>query len=120
MCRNMLRRFLRLAVLGTGSSNSVITGARRPLGYQQITVNTAKSLTLPASPTGAALTCNFAIIENQDTAIYVRWRDDGTAPDSTHGCRIPPGGQLQYAGDLAAIQFIGESGSPVINVSVYA
>lgn len=113
-----LRKFL--ALLAVGGSEQVVTGNRRPLGYQQLTMSnsTAAGLTLPTPPAG--YTCNFAVIENQDTSIAVRWRDDGTDPTTTVGMRILAGQQLQYTGDLAAIKFISESGSPKLNVSVYA
>src|SRR5882672_10093349 len=95
-----LRSFLTLAI---GEGEAVITGKRRQLGYQQITLgnSTATALTLPTPPAHSALTSNLALIQNQDTTIYVRWRDDGTDPTTTVGMRLPPGAELDYVGNLA-------------------
>lgn len=85
-----------------------------PLGYQQIGASTlaaATPLTVPAGGAGLAI-----IIP--DTAA-VRWRDDGVAPSATVGMPLAAGAVLEYTGDLLAIQFIAESGSPVLNVSYY-
>jgi len=47
-----------------------------------------------------------------------RYRDDGTAPTASLG--IPAGaGCFAYAGQLSALQFIAQSGSPTIDVSYY-
>ena len=84
------------------------------LGFQQIsaaTLATAVGLTIPAGATVALLSV--------DTA-PVRWRDDGTAPTASIGMPIPSGqAPFQYSGTLANLQFIAESGSPVLNVSYY-
>ena len=113
-----LRKHLTLAAVG--GSQQVVTGNRRPLGYQQLTLDssTAQALTLPTAIPG--YTANFCVIDNQDASVAVRWRDDGTDPTTALGNRIPAGGQFQYAGDLAKIKFIGESATPKLNVSVYA
>jgi len=97
----------------------VVTGTRRPLGYQQIANNTlasAQSLTLPTPPTGAYAL--YAVIQANGGTL--RWRDDGTAPTATVGMLIPSGGELCYAGDLTQIQLIdGGSGTPIADISVY-
>jgi len=81
------------------------------LGYQQITLSGASSLTVPAG-------ANFAIIA-VDTAA-VRWRDDGVAPTASVGMPLSnTGAPLEYSGPLASIQFIAQTGSPVLNVSYY-
>jgi hypothetical protein len=81
------------------------------LGYQQITLSGASSLTVPAG-------ANFAIIAVETAA--VRWRDDGTAPTSSVGMPLSnTGAPLEYSGPLANIQFIAQTGSPVLNVSYY-
>lgn len=85
-----------------------------PLGYQQITAGTLASATSLTVPAGA----NMAMI-GADTA-GVRFRDDGTAPTASVGVLIPAGVALfQYTGNLAALQFIAASGSPVLNISYY-
>lgn len=83
------------------------------VGYQQITsLNSAVGLTVP---TGGA---DVAIIA-ADTAA-VRWRDDGTAPTASIGMPLSnTGSALEYSGSLSKIQFIAQTGSPVLNISYY-
>jgi hypothetical protein len=109
-----------LRLHAVGGSQAVITGNRRPLGYVQATLgtSTAVALTLPTPPTGYS--CNFAIIQNQDATNAVTWRDDGTDPTTTVGMRIPAGGELQYAGDVAKLKLLGAAGTPIINAAIYA
>lgn len=82
------------------------------LGYKQIAVAaTAAGLTVPAGATLAMIKAETA---------DVRWRDDGTAPTAAVG--FPLGASdpvLAYSGSLSAIQFIAQSGSPVLNVAFY-
>ncbi len=111
-----LRKFLRLAI---GESMATVTGYRRPLGYQQITnatLQTAVGFVLPKNPAG--LIPGYAVI--QCTGGVVRWRDDGTGPTATVGMSIPANGELDYCGDVNAIQFIASSGTPILDVSIYA
>lgn len=97
--------------------NSVTYGYRRPVGYKQITsLATAVGLTLPNAPAGTQI--GAAIIQNNTTGT-VRWRDDGTAPTSTVGMLIPAGGELDYFGEMTAIQFVSASGSPILDISYY-
>jgi hypothetical protein len=84
------------------------------IGYQQITsLASATSLTVPTTggPVVWALIC-------AETA-GVRWRDDGPAPTATVGQPLAAGQCFQYAGPLTAIQFIAQTGSPVLDVSYY-
>lgn len=86
------------------------------IDFEQLT-----SLSSAAGLTAATyLHANYALIECDATANKaVRWRDDGTAPTATVGMRLAPGAQLEYDGDLSAIQFIEEAASAKINVSYY-
>lgn len=109
-------RFLRLRIT---DSEAVVTGYRKPLGYQQITSVTlasATNLALPKPPPGYGN--NFAVI--QCNGGVVRWRDDGVSPTASVGMPIPDGGELDYVGDLGSIQFIIASGTPTLDVSIYA
>jgi hypothetical protein len=82
----------------------------RPLGYQQLTPTAATGLTPPAGAAVAVMTA---------TTASVRYRDDGTAPDTTHGVVIPSGvAPFVYNGDLSKIQFISATG--VLDVLYYA
>lgn len=84
-----------------------------PLGFQQLTaaqLATAQHLTVPQ---GASL----AVIQAATGA--VQWRDDNTAPTASIGMTIPAGGELQYNGNLAAIQLILGTAGAVANISYY-
>ena len=96
-------------------------GDMRPLGYQQIlaaALVTATKLTVPA---GAAI----AVITLSVASTAVRYRDDGTAPDATHGVILGVGAAppnyppFTYAGDLANVQFIASTGSPIMDILYY-
>lgn len=82
-----------------------------PLGYQQLTVTTLQTLTVPAG-------ANLAIIRGE--AQTVRWRDDGTAPTASVGMTMlvadPP---LIYSGDLTKLKFIAATAGGIINVNYY-
>jgi hypothetical protein len=121
----LLRKFLTLAV-----NDVVITGIRRALGYQQITVTVAVKMTLPtqtvpgiqAGQSGISqqttqIPCGLAII--QCNGGNVRWRDDGTAPTASVGMTLASGAELDYTGDFANLQFILSSGTPILDISLY-
>lgn len=116
-----LRNFLKLPAVG--GSEQVVTGNRRPLGYEALALNasTAVGLTITApNPGGSGYTYNFVIVQNNHATIHARWRDDGTDPTTTVGMRLPAGAEMQYAGDLAKIRFIAESSEITLDVSKYA
>lgn len=82
-----------------------------PLGYQQLTVTTVQTLTVPPGAT-------LAIIDVEAQA--VRWRDDGVAPTATIGMPIAVSDlALVYSGNLAALQFIAQVAGGIIDVSYY-
>ena len=88
-------------------------------GYEQITVNTSKGLTVPTTaPDGLNAKPVFALIVAEGAA--VRWRDDGVAPTSTVGMPLAVGVPLQYDGDLTKIRFIQQIATGIINVSYYS
>ena len=125
-------------LLGAVRSEASVSAYRRPLGYQQIssgTLASATSLTIPTST--AALNTNvatgapnapplsgtiagYAIIQCEGSSAGVRWRDDGTAPTASVGMILSSGQELDYSGDLTAIQFIVQTGSPALNISYYS
>lgn len=106
--------------VGIGDSMATVTGYRKPLGYQQIgnaaLAAGAVNLTLPTPKPG--FIPGYAIIQCQGGA--VRWRDDAVDPTSTVGMTIPANGELDYCGDLSAIKFISSTGTPIVDVSIYA
>ena len=96
----------------------VVSGTRRPLGYQQIlnaTLQNAVSLTPPTL--GAGQYWLYAVIQANGGTI--RWRDDGVAPTSSVGMVIASGGELLYAGELEKIQLIASTGTPIADISYY-
>ncbi len=117
-----LRKFLVL-----GANEAVITGIRRPLGYQQIlaatlaaaTNITLPTITTPGNPGGSVVMVPPGLAIIQCNGGVVRWRDDGVAPTSTVGMTIPDGGELDYTGDIANIQFIVGSSAPILDIALY-
>jgi hypothetical protein len=81
-----------------------------PVGYQQLTVTTLESLTVPPGAT-----CAMIVPEAQ----AVRWRDDGIAPTASIGMPLAVGALLEYGGRLSALQFIAQTSGGIINVSYY-
>lgn len=118
VCRQICLAAVAVAALVLGShfiqqSAAQITSGQRitPLGYQQITLTgTAQTLTVPAGAAGAYFYVETAA---------ARYRDDGTAPTTSSGMPIPINGTLFYSGNLSGIQFIAQTGSPVLNVLYY-
>jgi hypothetical protein len=89
------------------------------LGYQQITPNSATSLTVPAlAPDGSKQQATFAVFTPEGQT--VRWRDDGTDPTTTVGMPIYVGTSFFYDGDLTKIRFINAVSGGKLNVSYYA
>ncbi len=113
----------------SNANEAVVTGNRRPLGYQQILAAplaaAAVSLTIPTIPNGVN---GVGLVVVQVEGGSVRWRDDGTAPTSTVGMLIGSStgtagdlaGELDYTGEIAKLQFIKSGGTPILNVSYYA
>ena len=87
-----------------------------PISFQQITATTLASATSLTLPTSSTATSALFCVETAN----VRWRDDGTAPTASVGM-VAPYGQAcwLYTGNLAQIQFIASSGSPVLDVTYY-
>jgi hypothetical protein len=82
-----------------------------PLGYVQLTLVGATGL----SPIPQSARAIEVIVEAQG----IRYRDDGVAPTAAIGMPVAVGIAFQYSGNLAAIQFIGQAGGAIINVSFY-
>lgn len=94
------------------------------VGFQQllsstITSASALSSSLLAHPqTGEK--CNAALISAGGSTGAVRWRDDGTAPTSNIGMRLPAGvAPYLYQGDIGRLQFIADAvpGNADVNVT---
>ena len=104
---------------GNGKPNSVYA---TPLGYCQFTAQSSAQLLSAVTPTSTT-TCTpparatWAQITVETAG--VRWRDDGTAPTASIGMPIAAGGVFTYNGNMGAIQFIAQSGSPVVDISFY-
>ena len=87
-------------------------GGYLPLGGAQfaLSVSSATALTVPTGAVWATI-----CVEGQ----AVRYRDDGTNPTASTGMPIASGACIAYAGNLAAIKFIAQTGSPTIDVIYY-
>lgn len=91
------------------------SGIRRvPCGYQQITVTTVQSLTIPSTCQNASL----AVIKAETQAL--RYRDDGVAPTATVGQPIAvTDAPIYYEGTISALQFIAQTSGGVVDVLLY-
>jgi hypothetical protein len=98
----------RLVVNTYGSPGSALT----PLGYSQLTPTSAIGLSAPAG----SLIC---IVQAEGQTI--RYRDDGTAPTTTVGMQILPGGVLTASGaaEIAAVQIIQTATGGLVDLSCY-
>lgn len=118
-----LHQFLTLA-----ANEAVITGIRRALGYQQLSAATLAAatnitlptITTPGVPGGSVVQVVPGLAVIQCNGGVARWRDDGVAPTSTVGMTIPDGGELDYTGDIAKIQFIVSSSAPILDIALYS
>lgn len=92
------------------------SGIRRvPCGFQQLAVDTAKSLTIPAACGGVP---TLAVIRAEAQAL--RYRDDGVAPTTTVGMPIAiTDGPIEYQGTISALQFIAETSGGIVDVLFY-
>ena len=75
-----------------------------------LSVASATGLTTPSGATIAQI-----CVENAN----VRYRDDGTAPTASSGMPVAAGACFAYSGPLSVVQFIAQSGSPILDVSYY-
>jgi hypothetical protein len=113
-----MMKMIALAALALAASTAAFadSGIRRaPCGYQQLAVNTAQSLTVPAACKGGAA---LAVIKAEAQAL--RYRDDGTAPTATVGMPVGVGdAPIQYEGTVTALQFIAQTSGGIVNVLFY-
>jgi hypothetical protein len=79
----------------------------------QATTSSTAALTSGGVPPGA----NTAALAS-DTAA-VRYRDDGAAPTASVGFPISTTCVILYVATLPKVQFIAETGSPVLNIAFY-
>lgn len=111
-------------VAGTGvpagttiiSQVSGTTGGAGVYKTSAATTASSASLTSGGIPTGSTLA-----VVSIETA-NVRWRDDGAAPTASVGMPISAGAApytFMSIGRLSNLQFIAQSGSPVVNVAFY-
>ena len=94
------------------SDTNTFRGPMKPVGFQQIVgLVAATNLTPPANAKYAVFT-----VETQS----VRYRDDGTAPTTVVGMLLAAGAQqIEYTGDLSAIQFIQTAATATLDISYY-
>ena len=96
-----------------GQGTVSIKAYEKPLGYEQVLTAT---LAAPTQLNKPAYT-NIAYVQVEGG--QVRYRDDGVDPTAAIGMLLLDGAVLEYAGDLSALTFIEESGTPKLNVSYY-
>jgi hypothetical protein len=98
---------------------------QQALGYAQFTgVSTSVAVSLKTGvpntgATGIPNGANSALISVESAAI--RWTDDPLNPPTTAvGQPVAAGAAMVYAAQLPLFKFIGQSGSPTVNVTYYA
>lgn len=92
---------------GSGAAPYIFT----PLGYQQLNVTTAATLTVPAGATFA-----FITVETSP----VRYRDDGVAPTTGIGWPVTVGQHLLYSATaISTLQFISQTGTATLDILYY-
>lgn len=85
--------------------------ARRPLGFQQITVlTTSTPLTVPTGTKEIQAVCE---------AQAVRWRDDSVAPTATVGMPLAVGTLLEYQGAIRNLLFIEQAVGAKLNITYF-
>jgi hypothetical protein len=108
-------------VSGTGlTAGTVITGqiSGTPGGagtYQLSAANTASS----ASATSGGIPPGASMAYLQAETAGVRYRDDGGVPTASIGNVIGSGSGILYTGTISSLQFIAQSGSPLLDVAFY-
>lgn len=104
-----------LAALAAVSAARADSGVRRvPCGYQQVAVDSATTLTVPAACKGSPV---LVVITPEAQA--VRYRDDGTNPTATAGMPMAVGQILNYEGTISAITFISQTAGAKVNALFY-
>jgi hypothetical protein len=110
------------AFLPFSSSNALSTkqGSLTPLGYCQLSVTSAAQTSTCSGgiPSGTV----WALICNEGAA--ARWRDDGTAPTTSVGMPVGTGTAgspacFNYFGNFAALDWIAQTGTSVLDFSFY-
>jgi hypothetical protein len=92
------------------------SGIRRvPCGFQQLAVDTAKFLTIPAA---CGPNPSLAVIKAEAQAL--RYRDDGTAPTTAVGMPVATtDAPIQYQGTIPALEFIAQTSGGIVDVLFY-
>lgn len=100
-----------------------LTGTAGGAGTYQTnaaTTSSGASLTTSGVPTDSqGRPANLVVLSV--TTAAANWRDDGGAPTAAVGMPIPSSGAppYAYAGTMSAIQFIAQTGSPLLFASFY-
>lgn len=88
-----------------------------PLGYCQVTLSSAAvGLSSCSGGIPAGATMAYLAVETANA----RYRDDGMAPTTTAGFpALSTAAPFLYTGPLSKLQFIAQTGSPVLDVLFY-
>jgi uncharacterized membrane protein YgdD (TMEM256/DUF423 family) len=78
-----------------------------------------QSLTLTGVATGLTIPPGTTLATICVEVAAARYRDDGGAPTASVGLPLAIGACMNYSGPLAALQFIAQSGSPVLTAAYY-
>jgi hypothetical protein len=111
-----MTKIIAMTLLLSSTSAFAESGIRRvPCGYQQLLVNSAASLTIPAACGGAA---SLAVIKAEIAPL--RFLDNGSAPTTTVGMPIAiADAPIHYEGTISALQFIAQTSGGIVDVAFY-
>ena len=106
-------------ISGVSLGQTTVPGQRIvPLGYCQLSaMQLSSAVGLSSCSGGIPSGATMAYIQSEVAG--VRYRDDGTAPTSSVGVIIANATPIFYVGTLSALQFIAQSGSPLLDVLFY-
>ena len=104
-----------VAVAGTTGSTLVADMVNDPgtasvMGTLVASLSVATKLPVPAGATRAVIAVGGA---------GVRYRDDSVAPTATVGLPLAQNEVITYAGPLRSVQFIAQTGSPILDILFY-
>lgn len=108
-------------VTGTGvpAGTTIVSQTSGTTGGAGVYVTSVATTSSGAALTsgGIPVTATMAYLEAETAGI--RYRDDGGAPTAAIGMIIGSGSGIFYSGNLSALRFILQTGSPLLNAAFY-
>jgi hypothetical protein len=92
-------------------------------GYARYSVGSSvvKLTDAPANGVTLPTSAQSAIIQDNDAANDIMWRDDGVDPTATEGMQLTHGTGIEYKGDLTKVKMISKQGAAInVTISYYS